>query len=188
MAKIAYTGLAESSHAALHQLLGSVGGDEFIEVAEDHAKERLAELASFADVYLIGERVGNPIKLAQTAQGLDNLLSVLIFNDVQHYQKIKQALLFTPFISNAVKSLPNAEMQRLMTATREAITRTQQRRSYVQLKSAAFAQQSQHHAYEAVRSEYLDKFLDEAPIGAVLMTEKGLILAVNRQATKILNI
>lgn len=185
MAKIAFTGLTANSFATLkHQWTGA--GDEFIEVAEDRARQELTGLARAADVYLIGEEVGNPIKLAQTAHAMDSYLSVLILNDSKSFAKIRQALLFTPFIGNTVKSLSNEIASGLATATQDAILRTRQRRNYIKLTTAPTFSQPGTHLYEDVKSEYLDKFLEEAPIGAVLMTEKGLILAVNRHATEIL--
>ncbi|AHM63246.1 PAS/PAC sensor signal transduction histidine kinase [Flammeovirgaceae bacterium 311] len=171
--------------AILRHLLAETN-DEFVEIEEDAARETLVYQAKAADVYLIGEMVGNPIKLAQTAHSLDNYLSVLIINDSRSFSKIKQALLFTPFLGNNVQSLSSEVAGGLASATRDAILKTQQRRNYVRLKTAPALSRPNTHIYEDIKSEYLDKFLQEAPIGAVLMTEKGLILAVNRYATKVL--
>jgi PAS domain S-box-containing protein len=215
MARIAYTGLTASSIEALRHGLASpsltsasgasaglsgVGflsnnpeginaveeADEFIEIPESEAREELAQQAKAADVYLIGEVVGNPIKLAQMVHSVDSYLSVLIINDSRSFSKMKQALLFTPFIGNNVQSLASDAGNGLASATQNAVLKTQQRRNYVRLKTAQALQDPNTHIYEDIKSEYLDKFLQEAPIGAVLMTEKGLMLAVNRYATKIL--
>lgn len=185
MARIAYTGLSSSSIEILRHLLAETS-DEFVEIEEDAARETLAYQAKDADVYLIGEKVGNPIKLAQTAHSLDNYLSVLIINDSRSFSKIKQALLFTPFLGNNVQSLSSEVAGGLASATRDAILKTQQRRNYVRIKMAPAFAQPNAHIYEDIKSEYLDKFLQEAPIGAVLMTEKGLVLAINRYATMVL--
>ncbi|WP_224995693.1 ATP-binding protein [Cesiribacter sp. SM1] len=191
MARIAYTGLTASSIEALRHGLADTTQEaetgEFIEICENTAREELAQQARAADVYLIGEEVDNPIKLAQMAHAIDSYLSVIIVNDSKSFSKIKQALLFTPFIGNNVQSLASEIGTGLASATQNAILKTQQRRNYVRLKTAPALQQPNAHIYEDIKSEYLDKFLQEAPIGAVLMTEKGLILAVNRYATRVLD-
>ncbi|EMR00980.1 sensor histidine kinase [Cesiribacter andamanensis] len=189
MTHIAYTGLEETSLAILRQQLELPEG-AFAEFSEDKAGDLLPEQSRKLGVFLIGERVGNPIKLAQKIHAQDQFLSILILNDKSSYTKIKQALLFTPFIGNTVQPLANDIGAGLADTVRNAMARTQQRRQYQQLRTGSPAPrlQSNTHLYEDVKAEYLDKFLEEAPIGAVLMTEMGVILAVNRHASQILGV
>jgi PAS domain S-box-containing protein len=188
MTQIAYTGLEETSLTTLRQQL-RLPEEAFHEISEEKISEGLHRQGGSCGVFLIGERVGNPIKLAQKVHAQDNHLSILILNDRSSYTKIKQALLFTPFIGNTVQNLSNEIGDGLADTTRNAMARTEQRRQYQQLKGSSLASfQPKANLYEDVKAEYLDKFLEEAPIGAVLMTELGNILAVNRHASQILGV
>lgn len=186
MATIAFTGLTETT---FRNLLNQQQQDlyAFVEVAEEHAREEMSSLAASADVYLIGEKTLNPIRLAQTIQGLDAALSVLIINDAFTTAKIKKALLFTPYIGNTVQCLSNEENESVLVATWQAIERCRQRRTYTRLKVAPIHLEKPA-GFKKVQQEYLDKFLEEAPIGAVLMSEHGVILDVNKQAAILLNV
>lgn len=185
MVKIAYTGLHEPSLKVFQENL-YISESIFIEVSEENLKINFSDSHDLKDVLIVGEEAGNPIKITQTAHALDNYLSIVIINDANSYQKIKQALLFTPFIGNTVHCVSNTLGKGLISVIQDAIARTQQRRNYAKFKLGPGIAFPTAHIYESVRSEYLDKFLDEAPIGAVLMSREGVILALNRYAIKIL--
>lgn len=185
MVQVTHTGLEPTSLTAIQQNMTGPMPD-FVEVPEDELAEFLLEHPAKSDVLLIGEHTGNPIKIAQAAHAVDNQLSIIIINDEGSYRKIKQALLFTPFIGNTVQCVSNILEKGLATLTENSATRTQQRRSYARLQSAPIMTGQNNHIYESVRSGFLDKFLEGAPIGAVLMSQEGLVLAINRYATQIL--
>lgn len=185
MVQITHTGLEPSSLTAIQQNITGVVPD-FVEVYENELAEFLLTHPAKSDVLLIGEKTGNPIKIAQAAHAADNQLSIIIINDEGSYRRIKQALLFTPFIGNTVQCVSNTLKNGLASITESSLTRTQQRRSYARLQSAPIKIGQNTHIYESIRSEFLDKFLEGAPIGAVLLSQEGLVLAINRYATHIL--
>ena len=186
MTDISYTGLYDTSLQLIQEQLQETEEQRYAELTEDQAVSSLPLKAAPADVLLIGEKVGNPIKLAQRIHALDKHLSIIIINDVQNHQQIKQALLFTPFIGNSLQCVPNSLGKGLAATVENAIARTRQRRNYARLQARPEIARPNAHLYEDVKTEYLDKFLQEAPIGALLLNQEGLVMAVNRHAAKVL--
>lgn len=185
MGQIIYTGILNTSLAAIQQNM-ALPGHDFVEIAEDQLSEFLLKHPAQSEIILIGEKVGNPIKMAQAVHAIDQQLSIIIINDEGSFKKIKQALLFTPFIGNSVQCISNTVAQGLGAITEHSIARTQQRRSFARLQGTPVSIAPNVHIYENIKSEFLDKFLEGAPIGAVLMSQEGLVLAINRYATQIL--
>lgn len=138
--------------------------------------------------FLIGEEVGNPIHLAQEAYALDKNISVLLLNDSSSYDRMKQALQFSPFIGPTVQCISNAAGLRMAPIVEDALQRTAQRRSFAKMKSTSFA--AQHfapNALEKVRTDFTTKVLEEAPIGAVLISGTGIIFSINSYALGVFN-
>lgn len=185
MVQIAYTGLYEASLKLIQNNL-QIPEAVFIEVSEEDLTANFLDKNILKDVWIIGEEVGNPIKITQNIYALDPYLSIIIINDAKSYQKVKQALLFTPFIGNNVQCISNTLGKNLASILQDAIARAQQRRNYAKFKDVPEIS-PYAHIYENVKSGYLDKFLEEAPIGTALMNKEGLILALNRYALKILD-
>lgn len=186
MTEINYTGLYNTSLQLIQEQLQEAEELRYAELAEDHIDSYLLNTECPAAVLLIGEKTGNPIKLAQRIHALDKFLSIVIINDIQNHQQIKQALLFTPFIGNTLQCVPNKLGKGLATTVQDAIARTHQRRNYARLQSSPEIMRPNTHLYKDVQTEYLDKFLQEAPIGALLLNKEGLVMAINRHATQVL--
>lgn len=187
MMQIVYTGIEKESLNVIQDNLQS-SEVVFVEISEDNLYEEFADKNQPKDVLIIGEKAGNPIKIAQSIHAADKHLSIMIINDPGSYHNVKQALLFTPFIGSSVQCISNARGKGLATAIEDATARTRQRRSYARLKATTDeAKFINTHIYEHVKAAYLDKFLEEAPIGAVLMNKEGHIQAINRHAAKILH-
>jgi PAS domain S-box-containing protein len=186
MTHVIYTGL---NHSSLKNIRGNspVAENIYKELPENNLVHDLKNFVHQSDAIVIGEQAGNPIKIAQMAYAIDSYISILILNDEPNHHKIKQALLFTPFIGNTVRCVSNSAGEGLGSVLADAIARTHQRRSYARLKGVTTVNQPFGSLYESVKNEYLDMFMEEAPIGALLLSREGVIMAINRQATLILN-
>lgn len=136
-----------------------------------------------ADIVLIGEDAENPVQLTQQVFSHDPDLSILIINDPLNFQKIKQALLFTPFIGHTVHCVSNAAGKGLAGVVLDHMQRSRQRRSYKKFRSSvAGVPLPSSQRFERVKEDYLNKILEEAPIGLVLINRNGIILSFNRYA------
>lgn len=183
--KVIYTGVEQKSLTAIQENM-ALPTHDFIEVPEDQLQDFLLQYQEQSEALLIGENVGNPIRIAQATHALDNQLSIIIINDESSHHKIKHALLFTPFIGNTVQCLSNNIGIGLAAVTQDSIIRTRQRRSYSRMQGAPVKVGPDTHIYENIKAEFQDKFLEGAPIGAILMNQEGLVLAMNQYATQIL--
>jgi PAS domain S-box-containing protein len=138
---------------------------------------------------VLGSRVDEPVRLAQRAHAVDDSLSVLILSDEHRQEQLRQALQFSPFLGPEVRCWSNEPGPHLSEALTDAVRRTRERRRY---RTALVASQQQQ--IEALKpgplqpAEYLDRLLDEAPIGVVLLDTDGLVLALNRRARELLDV
>lgn len=184
-ARITHTGITEKSLAAIRQNM-TMPEYDLIALAEDEITEFLLKNPIQAEAMLLGEQVGNPIKIAQSIHAVDPQLSIIIVNDEVSFPKIKQALLFTPFIGNSVKCISTSVSTGLAAVAEDSMIRTQQRRSFARMQNPSISIAPNAHVYANIRTEFTDKFLDGAPIGAVLMDQQGCIMALNQFASQML--
>ncbi|MDX5481837.1 MAG: PAS domain-containing sensor histidine kinase [Hymenobacteraceae bacterium] len=180
MSKILYTGLRQETLRLLqeHTQLQDVA------FSEDTGVSPAAESLLTHDALLIGEEVHNPIRMAQEAYTRDKCISILIINDRTSHQQVKQALQFAPFIGPTVQCLSNEIKDKLAGVAEDAMQRTAQRRSYTKLKSMPLPAFSPN-ALEKVRVDYMAKVLEEAPIGAALISNQATILTINDYAARL---
>lgn len=158
----------------------------FIEVTDTDYYNLFSEDSDTQGVFLIGEHVHNPFQLAQKVHNLDKNVSILIVSSPGNFERLKQGLKFTPFIGNTVQCIAHESESNLAATIEDLITRTQQRRNYVRLKASAKTFLQSKQDIEQIRTDFLDKYLEYAPIGALLLKD-GKIRAVNEYATHIFN-
>ncbi len=128
-----------------------------------------------ADLFLIGPRAKEPIRIVQTVSKEDSLISTVILPDEENFQHIKQSLLFSPFVGKAAMCLPFNE--RTYIELENALQQTRQRRKFSTI-TTRFPDQKRRSAHE-VKLEHLGNFLDQAPIGAVLLNNEEEIVGLN---------
>lgn len=148
--------------------------------------EQLGELGSTlrqVDLLVLGADVKAPIQLTQEAYNQDKQLSILLLCEVSNYVRVKQALRFSPFIGPTVQCVSVAVSTRLAPIVVDALQRTAQRRSFARLKASALATpQFEPQLVAKVRADFSTKVLEEAPIGAVLLSASGTIASINQYA------
>lgn len=184
--KIVYIGLYEET---LNLLVESVIYPEasFLPIPEADLLSSWPKIED-AQILLIGENTHNPIQITQQVYGHDSTLSILIISEAQKFQKIRQSLLFTPFIGPTVYAVSNAAGKGLVPIIKDHVQRTQQRRSYKSFQSSVagkFIPSAQ--SFERVKEDYFNRVLQEAPVGLVLINRNGIILSFNRYAVTLFN-
>jgi PAS domain S-box-containing protein len=157
-------------------------------IAESDVLGNVVYLAD-CDILLIGEQASNPVRMAQVAFSKDKAVSILLINDKTNHQKVKQALQFAPFVGPTIQAVSNELGTGLKAIIEDAMQRTEQRRSYVRLRSASSTISSfTPNSTEKVRLNYMTRVLDEAPIGAVLLAKDGTVLNVNNYMVRLLGL
>ncbi len=179
---VLYTGLREETLDWIKNHLPAA--PIFTAIQLEPSTEQLAQ----AGLVIVGENIPNPIKVAQEVFSQDRNVSILIINDDAAHQKIKQAMQFTPFLGNTIQCISNQGKQGLGPVVENQLLRTEQRRNYLKIKSTAlpFASPAAH-LYERVKQQYIDKVLEHAPIGIILLNEEGMIQAINPYAAQLFN-
>lgn len=179
--EILYTGLHPSTLGLLKVKLQEQEV-AFNEVPENAVKQMDGDLKNYS-VLLVGEEVGNPVRVAQEAYARDKHLSVLLINDERNFVRVKQSLQFSPFIGPTVVCVSNQVQERLVDIVQDAVQRTEQRRSFQYIRNSVVpAMNISASALEKVRGDYTAKVLEEAPIGAVLLSKYGRVLTINTYA------
>lgn len=137
------------------------------------------------DALIIGEEINNPIRLAQEAYSFDKYLSILIIAEPSHYKNLKQALLFTPFIGSSVNCISDGDDLTVAHKVDDLIKKTHQRRNFQDFKKVEIPVHMSPKI-EVLKKEYINKFFEKAPVGAILLDHDSNILGLNYQASVIL--
>lgn len=156
----------------------------FIEVSEADYFNLFKEEAHTQGIVIIGEQTSNPFQLAQKVHTLDKNISILIVTSPQNFERFKQGLKFTPFIGNTVKCIADQSEANLASTIEELINKTKQRRNYVKLKASARTFLKDKPDLEQIRTDFLNKYLEFAPIGTIILSAEK-IAAVNEYAANI---
>lgn len=184
MTEILYTGL-QTATLELLQVNLQEREVTFKEVAEDEVRRMDGNLKKYS-VLLVGEKVNNPVRVAQEAYARDKYLSVLLVNDERNFVRVKQSLQFSPFVGPTVVCVSNQVQERLAGIVEDAVQRTEQRRSYQHMrKSIVTDLDFSSAALEKVRGDYTARVLEEAPIGAALISKYGKVLTINTYAANL---
>ncbi|PVY42300.1 sensor histidine kinase [Pontibacter virosus] len=182
---IYYLGLREETLQLFQQQLREIQLE--VVTAEDILTQK-ADL-TVCDILLVGEQVENPVRIAQQTFSKDKAISILLINDRANHQKVKSALQFAPFVGPTIQAVSSELGTALVPIVEDAMQRTEQRRSYVRIRSASTSVTAFTPNYmEKVRVSYMTRVLDEAPIGAALLAKDGTVLNVNNYIVRLLGL
>jgi len=141
---------------------------------------------SQADVVLIGPEENNPVKLVQQITALDKYISVIILAWPQHFNRIKQSVLFAPFIGKNTLCIAYTESLDIQLAVNNAGLRTKQRRSFSKINKIPPAAKTIESS--AVKIENFGTFLEQAPIAAFLIDDENNVVAINKKGKSLFNV
>ncbi len=176
MATVLHLGLGEFE-TPVRSVVAETSDDKFIYLSDLESAN-----LNTTDVVIIGPAVEMPISTIQKIVVADNLISILLIATQEHYKYLKQAILFAPYIGNNVRCLLFDEEFEL--AYKSAVLQTRQRRNFkkLNLDSHVIRQASQPITTPL---EVLGTFLNQAPIGALLLDVSNRIVAANAVAAGI---
>ena len=166
------------------KLFEHVAGIELVHVPEAEIYDYFIQYPGACNGLVLGEEIKNPITIAQKIYSNDHELSIAIITNPLDYRKYTQALKFTPFIGNTIQCISNEDAHNLLGKVEEMVSKTAQRRNYSRLKTTTVPLAHGDNS-DIIKKEYLDKYFEKAPIGAVLLDNDGLIMAVNECITAI---
>jgi PAS domain S-box-containing protein len=141
-----------------------------------------------ADSILLGSDVPEPIRLAQRVHAFDKTIPVLILTDPTRCAELRRTIMFSPLLGCEVAPWSTREIDGLPEALRRAVERRDQRRNYLSKIAQAQPKLGRLSLFQPEVTRYLDRLLDQAPIGVLSVDSEGHILSINRQACRILGI
>ena len=156
------------------------------EVRKVHDAEKVAEeltrRSRAVDLLVLGVTRGDPIRVAEDARGVDQDLSIVILAEPSRLKQIERRVMYAPFLSGDVICQSLAEGASIGQVLDEAITRTRQRRKHHDDVVATLIKLEAPKVWQPNPKQYLDRLLDNAPIGVAVLDYTGEIRAWNRRA------
>ena len=176
--------LVQVDPATTARLREAAGGEVAIEEATGPAAavERLEHGVDGLVLAVLGETLEEPVRLAQQIAVRNRLASVMLLTEARRCDQLRQAIQFAPFLSSTVTCQVTDAPDRLVEAFRETLDRAGRQRRYERMMHAARARLQQTPPPRQTSALYLDRLLDHAPIGVVIVDAEGRIRAWNRHA------
>ncbi|WP_051663849.1 PAS domain-containing sensor histidine kinase [Dyadobacter crusticola] len=176
---VIYTGLGTYEGPIKGEL--GANGDIFLAAYEETG----TELAR-AEVLIIGPAEPQPVRLVQKISSSEPLLSVLLLADPSQFSSVKQSIQFAAQVGVNTTVISYTNSLDLTPVVLNAALRTRQKRSF---RKIGLSMQSLvvRQPFAAVKGVHLGSFLDQAPLGVVLINpQSSKIEALNAKARHIL--
>lgn len=170
----AFLRTAAPASATLHELPTPAAALTFLE-----------EQADPVDLLVLGADLPNPVRIAQQACTLRDPLAVLILCPPAHAGRLAEAIRFSPFLGTAVACGVLDDREALAVRFREMAEQARQQSRYARMLEAAHARMPARTAAQPASMIYLDRLLEHAPVGVVVLNVQEHIQAWNRQAALI---
>ncbi|MCU7856971.1 MAG: PAS domain S-box protein, partial [Candidatus Thiodiazotropha sp. (ex Lucinoma borealis)] len=106
----------------------------------------------------------------------------------EHYDQLKRALKFAPFLGNNVLLCSIGDIEALPKILSETVNKTLKRRRYKGSMEAAQISLGAISRQRPQITHYFERLLDRAPIGVLNININGAILNLNRHACQVLNV
>lgn len=167
----------------VRELMGSMGEANVHSLAGTDAL--LALLQSLPpdrapNLVLVGPESVDPVQLAQRIQAIDRDLSIVLVSSQDRSGALMRSIQFAPFLGPNVQVA--SEPQDLREKIASSLTTTHQRRHYKRLLAQAggFQPHPLHASQTELAPLLLERLLDQAPIGVLLLNDAYEILSLNR--------
>ncbi|MCU7931015.1 MAG: PAS domain S-box protein [Candidatus Thiodiazotropha sp. (ex Codakia rugifera)] len=140
------------------------------------------------DALVLGVSLEEPVRIAQRIHSLGVDIPVLILTEPEHYDQLKRALKFAPFLGNNVLLCSTGDIEALPKILSETVNKTLKRRRYRGSMEAAQISLGAISRQRPQITHYFERLLDRAPIGVLNININGAILNLNRHACQVLNV
>ncbi len=137
-------------------------------------------LLSEAAVFFIGADITNPVREVQKINSADIHLAIILLALPHQITRVKQAIQISPFIGKNILVVSLSPEADLAAICEGAALRTRQKRNFRHINLHS----EQKATIKKIAPEQLGTFLDNAPIGAVLLNDAGEVINYNQQAKK----
>jgi PAS domain S-box-containing protein len=153
----------------------------------EREEDLLAALVSHeAGTLVLGPSVELPLEVAQRASQIDESLAIVIVRDEVSTRDMQLRMRYMPHLGGDVRFVAQGDAKLLGTTLRDATRRTEARRRYKQLVRTL--PDSLPSWKPAVPRSFLDSLLEQAPVGVVMISANGTLMACNPRAVEFLRL
>jgi PAS domain S-box-containing protein len=156
------------------------------------AKQCLNELKTgieHVDAVLLGTEIDDQVGIAQSIHMLDKRLPIIILSTETESARLRQELMFSPFLGHEVLVWPTADVDGLAAVLADAAERRQQRLRYQEATLAnAHVQLEVLPLLQPGAAEFIEGLFDHEPIGVLATDQEGIVRRLNRQSKQILGL
>lgn len=138
------------------------------------------------DVVLLGSSVEDPIRTSQQVHSFDKSIPVIILAAAENCAELRRSVMFSPLLGNEVTPWSVEDRCGLIQALMTAAERHQQRRKYLDTIASVQPKLGNLTLSQPEVGHYLGRLLNQAPIGVISLDAEARVLAINRQAGRLL--
>jgi PAS domain S-box-containing protein len=161
---------------------------EFIAASDQYLDGLKASINSI-DAVLLGTKLDDPLAVAQSIHLLDKRLPIIILNSETTCSRMRQDLMFSPFVGHEVLVWPTTDIDGLAPVLADAAERRQQRLRFQEATIAnAHVQLEVLPLLQPGAAEYVEGLFDHAPIGVLATDQNGVVRTLNRQSKNIFGV
>jgi len=140
------------------------------------------------DSVLLSPNIEDPIETSRQVHRFDKTIPIIILTASKNFDKLRLSIMFSPLLGSEVTPWRCDDLTRLSQAVTSAVERHQQRRKYLDNIASVQPKLGNLELSQPEVGHYLDRLLNQAPIGVVSLDAQGCILATNPQASRLLGI
>ena len=142
---------------------------------------------SDAVICVLGENDNLIPELQKISKKYPDLGILILPKEPGNIQNLRTAIQFSPFINKFVRIAETSDNERLRQLIIREAELTITRRKFKEAKKISIQQSlNGHDQPNSLKTTFLDKFLDQAPVGAVLLNENNIVLDVNDYVRRLL--
>ena len=148
----------------------------------------LRDPSALPDALVIASGPEDPVRIAQRAASLDRELAVVICVGAERREEILRAVRYAPFLGGDVTIVTIDEPGGLTEAVSTAADRTHRRRRHREAIRAVAEQLKRVGPRQRLERQGVERLLDLAPVGIVVVDATGVVSVWNRRAAEIFGV
>lgn len=134
------------------------------------------------DAVVLGREFAEPLRAVQQVSAINPRVGIVLLVDSQRRDDINRALRYIPFLGEDVRCLPMGPATEVVKEVRDAADRAALRRAHQITVAALNRRLAAGTRAEPRLLTYLERLLDLAPIGVVVVDPQGVVQAWNPRA------
>lgn len=140
-------------------------------------------------IVIIGPASKNPIQTAQKIHTVNVDIRIIILSAESEEAQLKRSIQFSPYLGDYVTVSSLKDSKIVAHELPEELKLVKQRQNYRKVISGSISDiEKQEKNLPKLQHVYLDRLIDNAPIGIITMDPSGVILSWNRTADDILGV